>query len=39
MSNTSKARDWAKTLLTFLLCSGFVTYAFMVMFGMPAGVR
>lgn len=35
----ARLRDWAKTLVTFLLCAGFVTYAFMVMFGMPAGAQ
>ena len=37
--NVAKVRDWGKTLLTFLLCAGFVAYAFMVMFGMPAGAQ
>lgn len=37
MSRADKIRDRFKTLVTFLLCAGFVTYAFMVMFSMPAG--
>lgn len=36
---TATIRDRAKTLVTFLLCAGFVAYAFMVMFGMPAGAQ
>lgn len=37
MPDRAKILDWSKTLMTFLLCAGFVVYAFMVMFSMPAG--
>lgn len=29
--------EWAKTLVTFLFCAGFVTFGLAVMFLMPAG--